>query len=385
MLKKNPLIITGFASANLFILVRVFALIFVLLPVGAKSQQSMFETGVISGYNSSGFVVSAYPVIDRLPNGRLVCIFSGTTDAKPSKTNIAVSTSDDNGRTWSKPQVLFNHPNAEEYDPNLLVDGDRILAFSTTVIKPGKIDSTNIYKRSSLDGRTWTNKVQIKRPHRYICGKIHQGHRLKDGSLIMGYSWDTWAEQGKPPETEGEMDIKSGVLRSTDGGETWSAGEDIYAEPKKTASGATGGMAEPATVVLADGRVMALLRAGGDKLYQTWSSDNGLSWEPPRPSGLTAHNSPAALWKLDNSPNVLVVWNDSPAGRNPLAVSLSIDGGKTWNSSKTIVNTGGPQASYPSAIQAKDGTIIVVWQQAIDKGREVRIARFNQAWLLSPD
>lgn len=380
-------------SATILNLVSIITIGFVLLPMQVRSQQPLFETGIISSHNTTGFIKSAYPVINRLKNGRLVSVFSGIEDAKSMKMNIVSIISDDDGLTWSKPQIIFSHPNADEYDPNLIVDGDRILAFSTTVSVPG-IDSTDIYMRSSQDGLTWGTEVQLKKPYRYISGKIHQGHRLKDGTLIMGYCWDAWAERGLPPATEGEMDNRSGVLRSIDGGKTWSQGADIFAGEvkKKTAPGAAEGLAEPATVVLADGRIMAILRSGSDELYLTWSRDNGLTWEIPRLSGLTAHDSPAALWKLDNSSDVIVAWSNSPIGRNPLAVALSSDGGKSWSPPKTVINTGGSggrkggqQASYPSIIQAIDGTFLIMWHQDTDQGREVRIARFNRAWLLNAD
>jgi len=102
---------------------------------------------------------------------------------------------------------------------------------------------------------------------------------------------------------------------------------------------------------------------------------------------LMAHNSPAALWKLDDSADVLVTWDNSDRARTPLAVALSSDGGKSWTQPKVVVDTGGPeQASYPSAVQAKDGTLIVVWQQQLPKsGREIRIARFNRTWLLEQE
>ena len=384
MRKKRSFKLKKPLSNIIFFSVKAILVLFIVLPLSTKSQAPLFETGVISTSDESGFILSAYPVIDRMANGRLVCIFAVKANNKPSKLKIAVSISDNNGKTWSAPQIIFDHPDKSDADPNLLVDGDRILAFSTTVEIPNKIDSTDIYMRSSNDGKNWSDEVHISKPHRYICGKIHQGHRLKDGTLIMGYTWDTWAEQRTPAATEGEMDLKSGVLRSKDGGKTWHPGGDLYAVFAKTSPRATWGLGEPATVVLADGRIMTLMRAGANTLYQSWSSDGGLSWTTPLPSKLTAHNSPAALWKLDNSNDIFVVWDNSPTGRDPLTAALSSDGGETWSSPKVIVNTGGPQASYPSAVQASDGTLIAVWQQDLGKGRrEVRIARFNRAWLLS--
>jgi sialidase-1 len=349
------------------------------------AQETKFEPGVIAGSDPQGFTVNAYPVIARLANGRLVCIFSVYTAEKPTKMKIAANVSDDNGRTWSEPAIVFDHPNSEDADPNLLVDGDRLLAFSTTVPMPVKIERSLIYMRESKDGVHWGDEVLLNTPHKYIAGKIHQGHRLADGTLIISYAWDTWAEQGMPPSTEGEMDIKSGVLRSTDGGKTWSAGGDLYAVIPKTSPHSTGGLDEAATVVLEDGRIMTLMRTSSTKLFQAWSKDGGKSWSMPRASELTAHNSPAALWKLDGSKEVLVAWDNSATGRTPLTAALSADGGKTWSTPKIVAQTAPNfQVSYPSAVQAKDGTLIVVWQEQLPQGRrEIRMARFNRAWLLS--
>jgi len=362
----------------------VVLLVFGLTACFAADQPT-FETGVVAHSEPQQFVLNAYPVIARLTSGRLVCVFSVKTAGIHPKLKIAASVSDNNGKSWSKPAVVFDHPNTEDADPNLLVDDDRLLAFSTTVPEPVKIDHSLIYMRESKDGVHWGAEVLLKTPHRYIAGKIHQGHRLADGTLIIGYSWDTWAEQNMPPATEGEMNLKSGVLRSKDGGKTWTAGGDLYADIAKTSPGSTTGLAEPATVVLSDGRVMTLTRASGTKLYQAWSKDGGVTWDTPRPSTLTAHNSPAALWKLDDSRDVLVAWDKSPTGRTPLAAALSSDDGRTWSEPRTIVDTQGPEeASYPSTIQAKDGTLVAVWQQQLPQGgREIRIARFNRAWLLA--
>lgn len=362
---------------------RLFLLIVWLVAIRVSAEQPIFETGVIAGSDPQRFVTNAYPVIARLSDGKLLCVFAAEAAAVPPKMKIAASTSTDGGKSWSDPTVLFDHPNTEDADPNLLVDGNRVLAFSTTIPEPVRIDHTLIYMRESTDGIHWGDEVLLKTPHRYIAGKIHQGHQLSDGTLVIGYAWDTWAEQGMIPASEGEMDIKSGLLRSIDGDKTWTAGGDLYAQIPKTSPHSVSGLDEPATVVLEDGRIMVLLRASGTKLFQSWSSDGGKSWDTPQASSLTAHNSPAALWKLDGSSDVLVAWDNSPVGRTPLAAAISSDGGKSWSEPKVIVDTKNTnQVSYPSVVQNRDGIMIVVWQQQLPQGgREIRMARFNRAWL----
>jgi hypothetical protein len=88
------------------------------------------------------------------------------------------------------------------------------------------------------------------------------------------------------------------------------------------------------------------------------------------------------LWRLRDSGDVLVIWDNSPLHRWPLAAALSKDGCKTWSQPRTLVNTPGFQSAYPSATQAADDTLIAVWFQILpDNTRELRLARFNREWL----
>jgi hypothetical protein len=116
-------------------------------------------------------------------------------------------------------------------------------------------------------------------------------------------------------------------------------------------------------------------------------ADGGKTWDPPKPSPLVAHNTPVALWRLDNSPEIVAVWNNSPRSRWPLTVALSKDEGRTWTQPRELANTPGFQTSYPSMTQSKEGNLVVVWQQQLPekKGRDIRYARFNRTWLLEPN
>src|SRR6266702_1042148 len=94
--------------------------------------------------------------------------------------------------------------------------------------------------------------------------------------------------------------------------------------------------------------------------------------------------TPAALWRLRGSGDVVVAWDQSPKDRWPLVAAISQDGCRTWSQPKIIVDTGGQQVSYPSVTQDRAGAIVALWQQDLPerKGRESRMARFDCAWLL---
>ncbi|MEI6467300.1 MAG: sialidase family protein, partial [Verrucomicrobiota bacterium] len=235
-----------------------------------------------------------------------------------------------------------------------------------------------------FDGGGWSQPVKMPAHHKYTVGKIHVGMTLSDGTLLMPYSWDVILEEGKPVGFEGAMKLKSGVLRSRDGGTSWTPGGDMFVEVTKKASArGTGGVCEPAMVLLPSGEIFALVRTSDSWHYQSRSRDGGLTWDTPSPSPLAGHNSPSALWRLRDSGDVLVVWNNSPLNRWPLDVALSMDGCKTWSRPRTLANTPGFQSAYPTATQTADGVLIAIWFQILpDKARELRIARFNREWLL---
>jgi len=127
------------------------------------------------------------------------------------------------------------------------------------------------------------------------------------------------------------------------------------------------------------------MRSGTTRLWEARSNDWGETWSEPLPSPLTGHNAPAALWRLRGSGDVVVVWDNSPRNRYPLAAALSRDGCNSWSRPKIVAESPGRQASYPSIAESAGGVVVAIWQQdlADRKGREIRYARFNRAWLLS--
>jgi hypothetical protein len=357
------------------------------LAAQPASSRGWFESGVVMKPSAGRPISYSIPCVTVTPAGNLIAVWTAALGTDKYKLSISGALSSDGGRSWSRPFLLIDNPGKEDADPSLILDGKRIIVLSTTLPVPGKIFSTELWMTASEDeGKTWSKPVLAEHPHRYAEGKVHVGHKLHDGRLAVGYAWEIFCEKGLSPATEGEMDNRSGLMYSTDGGYHWTAGGDIYARPEKLTPGSVNGLDEPATVVLQNGDIFALLRNGSDHLWQSRSQDSGKTWSTPVPSPLAGHNAPAALWRLRGTNEVVVVWDNSPRYRRPLTAALSRDGCRTWSAPRVIAASDGPQVSYPSVTQAPDGTIVAVWQQDLPdrKGREICCARFNRAWLLEP-
>ena len=351
-------------------------------PVRA-ADGPFFETGAVVKSDGARLYRNAYSTVARLTSGRLLAVF-GAYSQDRSSARVVAALSDDGGRNWSNPRQIVDNPGLWDGDPNVIVDGPRTFVYVTTrAVELKTIDKSTVFMVKTDDGgKSWSSPVEISMPKTYVAGKQHKGLRLGDGTLLMGYSWDLWAEKGTPARTEGEMNIAAGALRSTDGIH-WTPFGELHVWIPKMTPYSTNGLDEPSIVELADGEILMVMRTGSSRHYESRSRDGGLTWAPPRPSSLAGHNTPTGLWRVDQSEEIIAIWNNSPVNRRPLSVAISADGGRTWSPPRNVAESDGPQVSYPSITQAADGAFVALWQQQLPEGgRDVRWARFNRQWVL---
>lgn len=366
---------------------QVFTLHFMLLLLCllAAASAADFQNGTVIASDGGAFHRNSIPQVARLGDGRLLCVFiSYAKDSTDGRVMAAFS--EDGGRNWSAPRLLIDEPGMNDADPNILTDGQRVLVYSTRVRIPNRIDKAwTIMVESRDNGKSWSAPQEIFIPRQYTPGKQHNAIKLSDGTYAMGISWDLWAEKGMTARTEGEMVLASGLLKSRDG-VRWTLHGHLTAWLEKQTPQSTNGLCEPSIVELADGELLMILRTGSSRHYESRSRDHGVSWSEPKPSALIGHNTPTALWRLEDQPEeIIAVWNNSPLHRHPLVAALSADGGKTFSRPKILANPIGYQVSYPGLTQALDGTIVAVWQQQLPNGGyEIRWARFSRQWLLAP-
>ncbi|MDQ1256283.1 MAG: Sialidase protein [Candidatus Hydrogenedentes bacterium] len=278
-----------------------------------------------------------WPCMARLSDGRILVVWS-RLDLATNEDAIVGRVSQDGGCNWAGDRVFIQFDGQVDADPSMVVSGDRIFVTCTTVPPGGNIRiSATWCVRSDDNGKTWSEPYEIPMGHRYTCGKTHHGLRLRSGTLVMGYSWDAICEQGTTLTSEGDMDLRAGVLRSSDNGDTWTNGGDTDAEYEKVSGGAVSGTDEPALVELEDGSLYTLVRTGSAYLYEGRSDDEGQTWHSIQASGLHGSNAPAALNAFDigERRGIFAVW-DNALSRSPLCAAASFDGGRTWSRPKDI-------------------------------------------------
>jgi predicted neuraminidase len=175
-----------------------------------------------------------------------------------------------------------------------------------------------------------------------------------------------------------------------DWGETWRVSTPLVGA----------GPVQPALARRRDGTLVAFMRDNGpppQRVPVSESRDRGETWSPVRDSdqlnpgaGVDVVVLRSGRWALVN--------NDTERGRHRLSVSLSEDEGRTWPHRRPLeldTRAEGPAtASYPSIIQARDGTIHVTYTYTAPaaevrrdpQGRPLREAikhaAFSEDWLL---
>ncbi|MFL5342394.1 MAG: exo-alpha-sialidase [Gemmataceae bacterium] len=163
---------------------------------------------------------------------------------------------------------------------------------------------------------------------------------------------------------------------SDDGGETWYAGKPLIGF----------GNIQPSVLRRNDGTLVAYMRENGPlkKVRVAESKDDGVSWGPVGVTELLNPGSGLDGVRLANG-HWLLVYNDTTAGRNSLAVSLSEDEGRTWKWTRHLEKQSAGSYHYPAVIQGRDGTVHAVYSYFVAGGKSMKHAAFNEAWIRAGD
>lgn len=224
---------------------------------------------------------------------------------------------------WSGAEVVVDTPDRSDGQPVPFRHPDGTLwLFFVTIL--GRDWTSAIIRRqvSRDDGRTWDRPVTVcERAGRMIRGRLVV---LDDGTILLP-AYD-------------ESPFRSMVLRSADGGTSWTAGEAI-----ETADGNL----HPTLLAGPGAEVTAYLRAPG-RIWRAISGDGGRSWRSVEPTELPNPNSGIDLTALPDG-SLLLAFDDSERLRTPLRLARSADGGRTWSRIATV-GSGAAEFSYPALV-----------------------------------
>ena len=117
---------------------------------------------------------------------------------------------------------------------------------------------------------------------------------------------------------------------------------------------------------LRDGRLWLLTRTGGGFLWESHSTDKGLTWTKAKASKIANPGSRFFIRRLASG-NLLLVNHYKFKGRSHLTAQLSADDGATWNDGLLLDERSG--VSYPGGVQDRDGLIWIIYDRDRRGGR----------------
>jgi Neuraminidase (sialidase) len=185
-------------------------------------------------------------------------------------------------------------------------------------------------------------------PINTIVNSPHGPTQLSDGRLFY-VGRQLW----RSPELVG-------ACESTDDGQTW----HWLGEIPTAAGDDADHYHELHAVEAADGRIIAVIRnhnaATQGEVLQTESADGGKTWAAPHRTGVWGYPSHLVRLKdnrlLMTSGHRRVPWGNQ--------ASVSEDNGRTWSSPLVISGDGvGRDLGYPSSVELDDGTLLTVWYE----------------------
>jgi Neuraminidase (sialidase) len=201
-------------------------------------------------------------------------------------------------------------------------------------------------------------------PYRCQVNSPHGPFQLADGRLLYAGK-ELW---------HGEH--RNGVCVSKDDGQSW---HWLATIPTREGDSPKN-YHELHGVETADGRVVVQIRnhnkqSSGETL-QTESSDGGKTWSAPHSIGVWG--LPSHLLRLKDSRLLMTYGHRRPPYGNQ--ARLSEDGGRTWSDPMILSGDGmGGDLGYPSTVQLGDGSLLSVWYEAMKgyRGAVLRQARWK--------
>ncbi len=312
------------------------------------------------------------PLIERMPNGELLCLcqFDGPMEPHPEN-RVYVMHSADNGDTWSKPESICENGMAIYATELAQVDGK---AVAMITFHSGRFLDWQCRAFVSEDcGYTWEDKGPV--PHVPDFTFVRRRVQLKNGDIVYPYQhYDVTPQQNQAvkdndelPEEQkfvwktGAKTASVGMLVSHDGGKSF---ENIVACEIPLSKGWI--WPEAHVVEFEENHLVMFIRPVlVGYLSKMESFDGGKSWTEPvltdipnpsnKPFFMGLSNGEAVMLHTPNGTNM-----GMPGGkgvRSPFEAWFTNDGAETWYR-KDVISTDS-RCDYADAFE-EDGHLYIV-------------------------
>ncbi len=355
--------------------------------LAAAPKAVIHETKVIS-YEREYY--HGWPTVARRKSGELLLVCSGGREGHVCPFGrVELMRSHDEGKTWGWPRVVLD-TEIDDRDAGvletakgtLLVTTFTSLYFETMLAaaekipagKPGAWPADRLRRwqaahnriseaqRKALFGvwmlRSTDGGLTWSAPYDAKVTSPHGPFQLSDGRLL--YAGNDWSRGGR-----------LAVCQSTDDGQTWGHLADISPRP----GDALFSYYELHGVEAAPDRLVVQIRNEDkndqNETLQTESSDGGKTWAVPHRIGVWG--IPSHLLKLRDDRLLMTYgYRQAPFGNQ---ARVSGDQGRSWSEPIIVSGDGvGGDLGYPSTVQLADGSLLSVWYEVM-KGSPYAVLR----------
>ena len=365
-------------------------LVFPFITRAASPKAKIANTRVISLRPNH---YHGWPTLARRKNGELLLVCSGGRESHVCPFGqVELMRSSDGGKTWSFPRVLLDSP-IDDRDAGVLETTKGSLL--ATTFTSNAYDEHYLKKGSH---KKWPEERRARwlAAHNRVRAAARKSElgtwmiRSTDGGVTWSPRYDSLVNS-----PHGPINLKDGrilypgknlwrektwigVCESTDDGQSW---ERLAPIPTRKEDNPKD-YHELHGVEATNGELIVHIRNHNPKnnreTLQTESKDGGKTWTEPHAIGVWG--LPAHLLRLKDG-RLLMSYGHrrKPYGNQ---ARVNIDHGKTWSEPVIVSGDGaGGDLGYPSSVQLDDGSLVTVWYEKLAKSS---FAVLRQAqWTLS--